>query len=130
MFANIEALIYKLGKLIRKSIDESNTQKDEALSNSSEFSPDKIDNYDYFDTKLKYTMRKNVSEPNNTDEYLYGKLCITTYRRAFKFLQILCENNNKESKNFIRDQPDNSIKFNFIEITTKELRSLFQIYCY
>lgn len=90
MFANIEALIFKLGKLIRKSIDESNTMKDEANAVSGEFSPDKIDNYDYFDTTQKYTMRKNVSEPNNTDEFLYGKLCITTYRRAFKFLQILC----------------------------------------
>lgn len=29
VFANIEALIFKLGKLIRKSIDEANTQKDE-----------------------------------------------------------------------------------------------------
>lgn len=68
---------------------------------------------------MKYTMRKNVSEPNSTDEFLYGKLCITTYRRAFKFLQIMCENNNKESKNFIRVQPGKSRQFNFIDITTK-----------
>lgn len=67
MFANIEALIFKLGKLIRKSIDEANTQKDEASAVSNEFSPDKIDNYDFFDAGRKYTMRKNVSEPNSTD---------------------------------------------------------------
>ena len=48
--------------MIRKNIDEINTQKDEANTQSSnEFSPDKVDNYDFFDTKQKYTMRKNVS---------------------------------------------------------------------
>lgn len=119
VFANIEILIFKLGKLIRKSIDEANTQKDEDSNESTEFNLDKIDNYDFFDAKMKYTMRKNVSEPNSTDEFLYGKLCITTYRRAFKFLQIMCENNNKESKNFIRIQPGKSRQFNFIDITTK-----------
>ena len=68
VFANIEALIFRLGKLIRKSIDEANTQKDEANGVASgEFSPDQVDNYDYFDTRQKYTMRKNVSEPNSTD---------------------------------------------------------------
>ena len=67
MFANIESLIFILGKMIRKNIDEINTQKDEASNQSNEFSPDKIDNYDFFDAKEKYTMRKNVSEPNSTD---------------------------------------------------------------
>ena len=41
----------------------------------------------------------------------------------------MCENNNKESKNFIRVQPGKARQFNFIDITTKELRNLFQIYC-
>lgn len=67
VFANIEILIFKLGKLIRKSIDEANTQKDEDNNESTEFNLDKIDNYDFFDAKMKYTMRKNVSEPNSTD---------------------------------------------------------------
>lgn len=31
----------------------------------------------------------------------------------------MCENNNKESKNFIRVQPGKPRQFNFIEITTK-----------
>jgi hypothetical protein len=130
VFANIEALIIKLGKLIRKSIDENNMSKMAELPGNAEFAVDMVDNYDFFDDKQKYTMRKNVSEPNSTDEFLYGKLCITTYRRAFKFLQILCESNNKEGKHFIRAQPGKSPQFNFIEITTKELRNLFQIYCY
>lgn len=129
MFANIEALIFKLGRLIRKNIDENNTLKEEETPGG-EFTPDMVDNYDYFDVDQKYTMRKNVSEPNSTDEYIYGKLCITTYRRAFKFLQILCESNNKEGKHFIRAQPGKARQFNFIDITTKELRNLFQIFCY
>ena len=94
-----------------------------------EFSPDTIDNYDFYDVHQKYTQRKNVSEPTETDEYLYNKLCITTYRRAFKFLQLICENGNKEGKNFIRSQPGKAVEFNFIELTTKELRNLFGIFC-
>jgi hypothetical protein len=130
VFANIESLIVVLGKLIRKNIDESNTMKKEANAQSAEFSPDKVDNYDFFDTRQKYTMRKNVSEPNSTDELIYNKLCITTYRRAFKFLQILCENNNQDGKHMIRSQEGKPKQFNFIDITTKELGHLFQIYCF
>lgn len=44
-------------------------------------------------------------------------------------MQLLCENNNKEGKNFIRVQPGKARQFNFIDITTKELRNLFQIFC-
>ena len=67
----------------------------------------------------KYILRKNVSEPSSTDEHLYNQMCVTTYRRAFKFLQLLCENNNEEGKNFIRAQPNKGLQFNFIELTTK-----------
>lgn len=42
-----------------------------------------------------------------------------TYRRAFKFLQLLCENNNVEGKNFIREQPQALKSFDFIEIASK-----------
>lgn len=78
---------------------------------------------------MQYALRKNVFEPNSTDEYLYSKLCITTYRRVFKFLQLLCENDNQENKHFIREQSTKSKQFNFINIATKQLRDLFQIYC-
>jgi hypothetical protein len=88
-----------------------------------------VDNYDYYDAGQKYTLRKNVFEPNSTDEYLYNKLCITTYRRAFKFLQLLCENNNIVGKHFIRVQPLKARQYNFIDITTKELRNIFEIFC-
>jgi hypothetical protein len=42
---------------------------------------------------------------------------------------LLCENNNKEGKNFIRIQPGKAKQYNFIDITTKELRNLFHIFC-
>lgn len=63
--------------------------------------------------------RKNVSEPHYVDETLYYKECIVTYRRAFKFMQLLCENNNIDNKNFIREQPETSESIDFIEIATK-----------
>lgn len=116
----------QLGKLISKNINEAKAQQEEV---SLEFTPDTVDNYDFYDVNQKYTQRKNVFEPNSTDEFLYNKMCITTYRRAFKFLQLLCENNNKEGKNFIRAQPGKAVEFNFIELSTKELRNLFAIFC-
>lgn len=72
-------------------------------------------------------MRKNVFEPITTDEQIYYKKCVATYRRAFKFLQLLCENNNIEGKNWIRFQPDKVRQSNFINVATKELRNLFQV---
>lgn len=56
---------------------------------------------------------------------MYYLSCVRTYRRAFKFLQLLCENNNIEGKKFIREQPNGVKKINFIDIATKELRGLF-----
>jgi hypothetical protein len=38
---------------------------------------------------------------------------------------LLCENNNVEGKNFIREQPQALKSFDFIEIASKEIRSLF-----
>lgn len=63
--------------------------------------------------------RKNVSEPHYVDEIIYYQECIVTYRRAFKFLQLLCENNNIDNKNFIREQPSSAESIDFIEIATK-----------
>ena len=77
-----------------------------------------IDNYDFYDADEKYCLRKNVIEPNSTDELIYHRECITTYRRAFKFLQLMCENNNTENKDYIREQPGKLYSPNFIIITT------------
>ena len=63
--------------------------------------------------------RKNVFEPETIDEQIYYKASVRTYRRAFKFLQLLCENNNTEGKNRIREQKRGVIKFDFINIATK-----------
>lgn len=111
--------------MILKNITEN--VKDEQLDN--DFCPTTIDNYDYFDVNQRYCLRKNVFEPNSTDEHLYHQLCIATYRRAFKFLQLLCENNNIEGKHFIREQPGKQRQINFINVATRELRSLFQVMC-
>jgi hypothetical protein len=54
-------------------------------------------------------------------------MCLRTYRRAFKFLQLLCENNNVVGKHFIREQIGKVRQANFINVTTKELRNLFQV---
>ncbi len=45
------------------------------------------------------------------------------FRRIFRFIQLLCENNNVEAKNFIRCQVDSDgtkmiNAINFIEVTT------------
>lgn len=45
--------------------------------------------------------------------------------RAFKFLQLLCENNNIEGKNFIRDQKNELKNYDFIKIAAKEIRNIF-----
>lgn len=101
LLINIKKLIFKLGGLIRKNIDEEkNANKEEAYI--SDFFINYIDNYDFYDKDRKFVTRKNVSEPHYVDETLYYKECIVTYRRAFKFMQLLCENNNIENKNFIR----------------------------
>jgi len=41
----------------------------------------------------------------------------------------MCENNCQDGKHMIRKQEGKARQFNFIDIATKELRSLFQIYC-
>lgn len=42
-------------------------------------------------------------------------------------MQLLCENNNIEGKNWIRQQENKVRQANFINVTTKELRNLFQV---
>ena len=59
---------------------------------------------------------------------MYHLTCIDTYRRAFKFLQLLCENNNTENQNYIRDQPKKMNNINFITAATNELRNMFSAY--
>lgn len=43
--------------LIKKNIVEANSGDEEA---SGEFSPNTVDNYDYYDVTQRYTLRKNV----------------------------------------------------------------------
>jgi hypothetical protein len=117
-------LIYKNNKKKRA------VQKDDKRT----FATNRCDNYDHYDIDRKSVVRKNVYEPDNAKEEEYKNTCITTFRRAFKFIQLLCENNNNDGKHFIREQKTkegtkklNSI--NFIQLATNELRQMFKIYC-
>lgn len=84
---NIDALISKLGKFILKNIEELAPIESDF---GNEFSTTTIDNYDFYDYGRKYVLRKNVFQPETTDEQIYYNTCVTTYKRAFKFLQLLC----------------------------------------
>ena len=92
----------KLGALIRKNIDEERANKEEVILEG--FSVTSVDNYDFYNKDHKMMERKNVIEERTTDEDIYYDQCISAYRRAFKFLQLMCENNNIENKNFLREQ--------------------------
>lgn len=113
LLINLKKLINKLGSLIRKNIDEQKNANQEE-SYMSEFIINYTDNYDFYDLKQKFSTRKNVSQPHYVDEVLYYEECIVTYRRAFKFLQLLCENNNIDNKHFIREQANTSQSVDFI----------------
>ena len=78
---------------------------------------------------MKYCCRKNVIEPYSTDDLIYQEECTTAYRRAFKFLQLLCENGNTESKIYIREQPGKMDSINFINTATTQIRNLFVVMC-
>ena len=113
---NLECLISKLGEFIVKNIEESSKKESD---DKETFSITTIDNYDFYELDQKYVTRKNVFEPETTDEEIHTLTCIRTYQRAFKFLQLLCENNNTDGKNFIRDQKNDLKNFDFIKIAAK-----------
>ena len=101
VFVTINNLISKLGDLIEKNYRK-NTEG-EALSERN-FSVTTIDTFDYYSTAEKSSSRKNVLEPDDAKEEEYKRLCISTYRRSFKFLQLMCENNNENNKRLMKEQ--------------------------
>ncbi len=124
----IYELINKLGRLIYKN----NKIRKVKFRSNRPFSVTIIDTYDFYSAKDKCIMRKNVIEPDDVRELEYKNLCINVYNRAFKFIQLLCENNNIFGKNYIRTQrnTDESVKLNsinFIDVATGELRKLYKI---
>lgn len=58
---------------------------------------------------------------------------MVTYRRSFRFIQLMCENNNMENKELIREQMKEGEKklnsIDFIQVATNELRKMFSIMC-
>lgn len=101
VFVNINALISKLGDLIYKNNKKKDTD-DEA--NSRTFSTTTIDTFDYYNQAEKSVIRKNVFEPDDAKEKEFKLLCMSTYRRSFKFIQLMCENNNTDNKQLIHEQ--------------------------
>jgi hypothetical protein len=90
------------------------------------------DTYDYFNTKDRVMERKFIYCYDPIAEKVSKREKSNALNRIFRFLQLLCENNNVEMKKFIRLQRDedgserpNSI--NFIEKTTLLLRRFFKI---
>ena len=101
VFVNINALIDKLGDLIYKNNIKKETD-DESTTRT--FSTTTIDTYDFYSTAEKNVTRKNVFEPDDAKEEEFKRLCMVTYRRSFRFIQLMCENNNMENKELIREQ--------------------------
>lgn len=133
VFVNINNLISKLGDLIYKN-NKKKDSEDESTSRS--FSTTTIDTYDFYSLGEKACVRKNVFEPDDAKEEEFKRVCMSAYRRSFKFIQLLCENNNTDSKRLINEQKKekegkekklNSI--DFIQVATNELRKMFQIMC-
>ncbi|CAD8065958.1 unnamed protein product [Paramecium primaurelia] len=85
------------------------------------------DNFDFYDEITQTTTRVNHMENDDVREDNIKEDFINLLNRSFRFLQLLCENNNVQMKNFIRQQiePDLNPKIgsiNFIELATSQLR--------
>lgn len=61
-----------------------------------------IDDKNYFNVELGVVERKNTIELPNTNQKKQKALSIKVFKRVFRFLQLLCENNNIDNKNYMR----------------------------
>ncbi|CAK78094.1 unnamed protein product (macronuclear) [Paramecium tetraurelia] len=85
------------------------------------------DNFDFYDELTQTTSRLNHMEKDDAREEYIKEEFINLLNRSFRFLQLLCENNNVQMKNFIRQQIDPDLNpkigsINFIELATSQLR--------
>jgi hypothetical protein len=87
VFVNINALISKLGDLIYKNNKKKESDDDSHVRG---FSTTTIDTYDFYNGSEKSVIRKNVFEPDDAKEEEFKRLCMCTYRRSFKFIQLIC----------------------------------------
>ncbi|CAD8078308.1 unnamed protein product [Paramecium sonneborni] len=85
------------------------------------------DTFDFFDDETSTMLRLNHIEKDDVKEENIKEEFINLLNRSFRFLQLLCENNNVKMKNFIRQQIDPDLNpkigsINFIELATSQLR--------
>lgn len=90
------------------------------------------DTYDFYDERENIMERRFGYEEETSEEEKLFKQLVSALSRVYRFLQLLCEGNNSEMKNYIRGQVDadgkiKTANFDFIEITNVELRRLFKI---
>ncbi|CAD8133692.1 unnamed protein product [Paramecium octaurelia] len=127
ILTNIKIIITKLTKVINNNfsiVTYNNTKGCDFIQT--------VDNFDFYNTNTKVMQRVNVVDPDDFKETNFKKQCLDVLCRFFRVMQLLCENNNSEMKEFFRRQTDdqniariNSI--NFIEFTSVQLRAYLKI---
>lgn len=98
MLSNFTNIIRKIGRAIYNNFKIRKTK----YVDVSQFSVVLIDNFDYYDEKSDQMKRHNVVEPDDAKETAFKKQAMDIICRSFRVLQLLCENNNVQMKNFIR----------------------------
>ncbi|CAD8077595.1 unnamed protein product [Paramecium sonneborni] len=85
------------------------------------------DNYDFYDDETSTISRLNPTQEDDIKEENIKEEFKNLLNKSFRFLQLLCENNNVKMKNFIRQQIETDLNpkigsINFIELATSQLR--------
>ncbi|KAM3129578.1 hypothetical protein pb186bvf_018329 [Paramecium bursaria] len=125
ILSNYNLLLKKISKVVYNNFK---IRKEKVYQ--TRFKVHQLDNLEYYDTKTQTMQRIDNWDIEDKEEQKQEFKQLLS--RGFRYLQLLCENNNIEMKNFIRQQidVDNTIKINtinFIEIATSQLRVFFKI---
>jgi hypothetical protein len=128
MLVNLNSLIKKIGEFV-ESMNEMKETKDKREKN---FNFPHEDTYDFYNAREKVLEKKFGYETVDRMEARVKKSNEDALVRCFRFLQLFCENNNIDMKNFLLTQTDESgtkksKTINFIETTTLLLRKFFKI---
>lgn len=128
VFLNIQVLIRELGK----TIENFNKIKSVGSHGTSSFNFRLIDDYDSFETESRVAKRRHTVEPPGPHEIRLKALSAMVFKRVFRFLQLLCENDHQANKKYFLEQvDDDNVKkinsINMIEQATFEIRKLFKI---
>lgn len=128
MLVNLNDLIKKIGNFVY-SMNKMKVSKDKRPK---QFNFSIEDAYDYYNSNDRVLEKKFGYESEDKMENKVKKDSEDALCRSFRFLQLLCENNNIQMKNFLLVQVnENGSKknktINFIETTTILLRKFFKI---